>query len=108
MLRTLSYGRRGRTTVVSLLLLLSSIATISCDPGTGFSIVNERDEALIVHTGGSSSFTIGVGDTDSIGVLLNSDLGTLVITGQDTEGILFDQFLTWDQMTEMEFRLVID
>ncbi len=97
-----------RVVIVALLVLVSAAVAISCDPGVGFEIVNDRDEALIVHTGGSSSFTIGVSDTDSIGVLLNSSLGTLVITGQDTGETLFDQFLTWEQMTEMEFRLVID
>lgn len=102
-------GTRKRVVIVTLLVISLALVTASCDPGVGFEIVNERDEALVVQVGrGSSSFTIGVGKTDSIGVLLDSSMGTLIITGRDTGEFLFDQFLTWEQMTEMEFRLIID
>ncbi len=97
-----------RVAIVALLVLSLGLVTISCDPGTELRIVNERDAALIVHAAPSPAFTIPAGNTYELTVLLNSSSGTLVITGQDTGDTLFNQSLTWEQMTEMEFRLIID
>ena len=91
---------------VALVVICSAALAQGCEPWDVVEYSNETEHRVSVYKGGEFQFKLGAGETRRFNVTEEVWLNEVRIVTDDGE-VVFQDDITWDELREMSFRIVI-
>lgn len=96
---------RNRLLFASLMLCALLLVTAACEPGESYDIVNDTGEPVVLIVNGHE-IDLPVGETASYFAAEGLVTDHWIVVDQSGD-VLMEFQLTWDELIEQEFRIVV-